>query len=376
MNVEELKTLVLVHTPAPQQEAIKNKLDQMTPEQLVQLTNRIQQGVQQRVDWKPEEAEQRAAQSLVELTLVKAGLKNEPANLAVLKRKLGQFFTVEQVREAIKDENFRNKLVWDSSEPFAELLQQEKQVAQDDQQRRREFTAVVTALTSLGIANVADNDANFNLCEHQLTDVLVSGSAANLREAISRGLIHGLAQNGEAQTAELDKDSRDQLLQSVEPRLDQFDQNSFRVRRRILDEGTYAENRERVQLVGEIADNHSPLASENNKQFRVLFLSVKTNQEYRQQVEQQRERRRLARMSPSELRAYNEHQRAATPQPEPEFTPDGQYRILKPDSKFMGQLINKPLLWKLSSEDLKRLTAIYGRQQIEDRVRNGIPVAA
>jgi hypothetical protein len=55
----------------------------------------------------------------------------------------------------------------------------------------------------------------------------------------------------------------------------------------------------------------------NNQQFRSLFVSKTSNEQYRQQVQAMLERKKFAAMTPQEIRDYNRHQQA---QPQPKLT--------------------------------------------------------
>ncbi len=370
MNKLEKQKFILTHRPS-----IKfSTLQEISATELDRLVAHIQAEVAQRD----------AAQALVELKLLRdGGLRNMPSNFSTIKRSLGPYFTVEQFRQAITLPAFKNSLQWDAQQPFAEAVREEQQTKQLEDKRRREFSAVVKANPKF---NLSDCDANYFSCNQQI-EVLLAAHALtestyiqNLTEGLVAGYFSGLVQNGPEKTQDIDRQNREGLIQKLtaEGRLNQSAQYYPTVRRRILTESTFSELRERANLLAELADNHSHDKFLNSLHFADLFASVRSNSEYRSDVEQMRERRRLARMSPSEIRAENERIRAVDStieRHESDTTPDG-FKKLRPESKWNGEPIDKGLLWRVSKEDVVRLIKLYGKPQLDDRIRNGItPVA-
>jgi hypothetical protein len=315
-------------------------------------------------------AQREAEQARVNLELVTAGLRNLESNFSKIKNKIGAFYSVEQVRKLIdSDEQFEKSLVWDDV-PFKQARAQEQADVVDEQARRSQFSATAKALTAQGIKNVADNDANYRICMDQLDDLLVSGSASTLSEAIALGLINGLAPNDPGTVQDLDQKSRAGLLQSIQSRLNPLSPYASTVRRKILSESTYAELRERSELCSELADNFSPSASENANYFCSIFAAVKTNQEYRQQLDQVRQRKRLANLEPWQIREENQRVRQVDTtinRIETQVTPDG-FKILRPESRYKGQEITMKTVSRMDREDVKQLLRLYGRQALDLRL--------
>jgi hypothetical protein len=360
MTRPEKIALILTTSGQGDQSARRTYLDGLTDLQIDGMVNQIQLRA----------AEVSTAQARTDLEIVRAGLRNIDSNFSKIKTKLGDFFSVQSFRAAIEmDPAFKNSLLWDA-EPFAAAKKEEQADVQQEQQRRRQFSATVKALTSQGIRNVADNDSNYRVAMDQLDDVLVSGSATNLGEAIALGLIEGLAPNDAETVADLDQANRTALLQSVAARLT-HSQFGSTVRKQILTGPmSYGELRERVTLCSELANSHSPDQLTNNNHFCSLFVSVQPNQVYAAQVEQTRERKRLRSLSPSELKAETNRVRtfeSAVHRAEEQLTPEG-FKVLRPETTYKGQPINVKTLGKLPSEEIKTLLRLYG-PQINQRIQ-------
>jgi hypothetical protein len=316
-------------------------------------------------------AQREAEQARVNLELTRAGLRNLDANFRQIKRKLGEFFTVEQFRTALEtDDSFKRSLVFDD-EPFKQARAQELADVQQEQQSRQQFGITVKALTAQGF-NVADNDANYQQWLAQKDEILVSGSATNLAEALALGLVSGLVPNPETVVQDMDKDNRLRLLQSIQTinRLNPNSKYFSTVKNRILNDSNYADLRERVQLCGELADSHSPDAGTNGLYFCSLFCSVRDLAQLRTDVAQMVERKRLARMTPQELREENQRVRSfdsTLQRLESDQTPDG-FKKLRPETRWKGQEINLKSIARLDKEDVKSLLRLFGKQQIDQRI--------
>jgi hypothetical protein len=366
-QLEKIK-LVMLHRPS-----LKfNSLEALSPTELDRMVAQVQLQAQQK----------ETAQAQVKLELVKHhGLKNDPLNFANITRKLGQFYSVAQFRAAIDaDQQFRNSLLW-TKEPFAEVVREEQQTAASEERRRKQFGVVVGTLSTV---NVSDCHANYFACEDQLPDLLVSHAITEglypemLAEGLLQNLFTGLVKNDSKTTQDIDRQNREQFLNRLEQEHRLSGLHAGAVRRRVLTESTVPELRERSALVAEISDNYSPDRNLNANQFCVLFASVKSNEEYRQQLDLVREKKRLAQMSPSEIRAENERVRNCNntiERHESDILPDG-FRKLRPDSKWNGEFIDRGLLWRIPKEDVAKLIKIYGKPQLDNRIRTGIiPVA-
>jgi hypothetical protein len=320
--------------------------------------------------------------ALTQLKIVRDGhMRNTPTNWNIIRRTLGSFYSLEQFREAIKDESFKRSLTWDR-EPFAEVVREEQHAAAAQQTRRRQFSAVVKTLSTV---NVADNDANYRLCCSQLEDLLAAHAIteqtfiANLTEALLANYITGLVKNDSETTQNLDMQNRQALITRLEKEHRLSGLYAGAVRRMVLTESTVSELRERASLLAEISEKYSPDRNLNATQFCSLFVSVKSNAEYRDQLDLARERKRLAQMSPQQIKDENQRVRQVNTtidSHESDTTPDG-FQKLRQDSKWNNELVTKQLLWKVSKEDVARLLRIYGKSQLDDRIRNGIitPVA-
>jgi hypothetical protein len=327
MNQQERKNLVdlcYVHTQGTPEQRMqqRRKIEALSDSQLIEIADEIRKTV----------AEEDARLAAVKLVLVQQGLEGAPIgkdptggviehrNWQIINQHLpGDMLTVESFRDLLKsDPSFKKSLVfW--KEPFADMDREEQEQLADEQKRRREFSAIVRALFANGTADVADNEANFKLAVDQLDDLLVSGSVQGtfmsaLASAIARGLIVGLAPNQQDDRQELDKQVRQQLLVKIQGRLDNpYDPNDAVVRRK-LQQDSFREISERIDLCGQLADNHSPDPALNNQQFRSLFVAKTSNEQYRQQVQVMIERKKFAAMTPQEIRDYNRHQQT---QPQP-----------------------------------------------------------
>jgi len=315
--------------------------------------------------------QQEAEQAKTNLALTYAGLRNLESNFSKIKNKLGAFYSVEQVRKLIEaDDSFKRSLVWDD-EPFKEVRAQEQADVQHEHTERRKFSATVNALSAQGF-NVADNDANYQQWLAQKDDIVVSGSASSLSEAIILGLVNGLVPNPEAVVQDIDQKSRAALLQSVQSisRLNLNSPYAGAVKRKILSESTYAELRERADLCGSLADSHSPDPSVNGLYFCSLFASVRDNSQLRDDMEQTKERKRLRSLSPQELREENQRVRSfdsTLQRLESDQTPDG-FKKLRPETRWKGQEINLKSIARLDKEDVKSLLRLFGKQQIDQRI--------
>lgn len=205
-------------------------------------------------------------------------------------------------------------------EQFAKELQQQREQYQVEQRQIefKLFAACCRATTAQG-SNVSANDANFSLVKQGLWAKGEEFNSQNIIRFLMRPEVTFLndegdqttqrvefAPNSEAQTNEIDQEARKQLLQSIEHRLlDKSDPNTYKVQRAILEGALpYSVFRERVQLCEELANNHSPDRAQNDFMFRSLFISGKPNDEYRVQLAAMREKRKLAQMSPSEIRTH------------------------------------------------------------------------
>jgi hypothetical protein len=330
MNQQERKNLVdlcYVHTKGtPKQRAAQRRqLEALADSQLIEIADEIRRNV----------AQEDARRAAVKLVLVQEGLEGAPVgkdsaghvidhpNWRVINQHLpGDMLTVENFRDLLNtNPNFKKSLVfW--KEPFTDMVRQEQEQIADEQKRRRDFSAIIKALFANGTADIADNEANYKLSIDQLEDLLVSGTVqgrtfvAALASAIARGLIVGLAPNQQEDRRELEQQVEQHLLQSVQRRLDNpYDPNDAAVRRKIQSE-SFRETRERIDLCGQLADNHSPDPAVNNQQFRSLFVAKTSNEQYRQQVQAVLERKKFAAMTPQEIKDYNRAQVVAVQQPQ------------------------------------------------------------
>jgi len=359
MTRQEKISLLLVSTSTgtADEQTRRAHLEKLDESELDRMTALIQLRAQQ--------AE--TERSRVRLELVRdCGLRNNvPANWTRIAAKLGQNYSVQQFRAAIEtDDQFRNSLVWDS-EPFASAKLEEKQDQLAEQTKRRQFSATVKALTGQGVRNVADTDANYRIAMDQLDDVLVSGSATTLAEAIALGLIEGLAPNNPEDVSSMDQANRAALLQSVQSRLS-HSQYGGPTKNMILKDSTYADLRERVLLVGELADSHSPDKTMNDNFFCSMFCSVRDLSQLRSDVSETRERKRLRGLSVFELKQESQRVRqfdGRLDQIENDQTPEG-FRRIRPESRFRGLEINYKNIARLDREDLKQLLRIYGSQEV------------
>jgi hypothetical protein len=328
MNAQERKNLVdlcYVHTQGTPEQRMqqRRKIEALSDSQLIEIAAEIRRNV----------AQEDARRAAVKLVLVQQGLESAPVgkdssgaaiehrNWKIIGQRLpGDKLTVESFRELLKsDPSFKKSLVfW--KEPFTDLVRHEQEQIADESKRRREFSAIVKALFASGTADVADHDGNYKLAVDQLDDLLVSGTVqgtfiAALASAIARGLIDGLSPNQQEDRQELDKQVRQQLLVKIQARLDNpYDPNDTLVRRK-LQQDSFREIRERIDLCGQLADNHSPDPAVNNQQFRSLFVAKTSNEQYRRPVQVMLERKKFAAMSPQEIRDYNRQARAQQPQP-------------------------------------------------------------
>jgi hypothetical protein len=356
MTQTEKIQLIMLHDKTAKFET----LESLPESELDRIVSQIRLRVQQR----------QTEQARVELELVRAGLRNIPANWSNLTKKLGPIYSLQQARAAIEtDSQFRETLVFDQM-PFSAAKQEEQQDLQAEQERRRKFSAAVRAITSQGIANIADTDANYQVAVSQLDDVLVSGSASSLSEALALKLITGLAPNDAETVADLDQANRTALLKSVATRLTHSPYGGAVKQQILAGSMPYSELRERVVLCSELANSHSPDQLTNNNHFCSLFCSVKNNSDYRQQVEETRERKRLRSLSPQELRDENQRVRSfdgKLGQLESDMTPDG-YKRLRPESRWKGQELNMKNIARLGKEDVKSLLRLYGKNQIDQRL--------
>jgi hypothetical protein len=357
MTRPEKIALILTTSGQGDQSARRTYLDGLTDLQIDGMVSQIQLRAQ----------EASTAQARVELELVRAGLRNLPANWTKISQKLGPIYSLAQFRAAIEtDDQFKRSLIFDS-EPFSAVKQEEQADIQAEHERRRKFSATANALTAQGI-NIADNDSNYRLAMEQLDDILVSGSATSMSEAIMLGLVVGLVPNSAEITQDLDQKNRTGLLQSVATRLTHSEYGGA-VKKQILAGSSYAELRERVLLVGELADSHSPDKTTNDNYFCSLFCSVRDLAQLRSDLEQTRERKRLRSLSPQELRDENQRVRSfdgKLGQLESDMTPDG-YKRLRPESRWKGQELTMRNIARLDKEDIKQLLRLYGKSQL-DRV--------
>jgi hypothetical protein len=365
MKLEKIKRLMIL------QPSLKfNTLDALPESEIDRMIGQIELFVQQK----------ETEQSRVKLFLVRQGLRNDPLNFSQIKARLGHYYSVLQFRTLIEqDEGFKRSLTWDH-EPFAEVVRQEQQDTAAEQTRRRQFSAVVKALSTV---SVSDCDSNYFLCEDQLPHLLVSHAITEgpypemLAEGLLQNLFTGLAKNSEDTAQELDRQNRERLLQTIQSRLISQAQYSGVVRRRILSESTLPELRERVALVNALADMYSPSQAVNDSHFCSLFASAKINQQIRSDLEKAQERQRLAGMTPQQIREENQRVRAVNSTIENHesdtiMTPDGLFRKLRPDSKFNGQLIDRALLWRETKENVAKMLKTWGKFQLDQRIREGI----
>jgi hypothetical protein len=259
---------------------------------------------------------------------INAGLKYSQENRTKIDERLGPYHTLKQFRDLVlSDKAFKESLQWDA-EPFGEVLREEHQQALEttasERKRRREFSAVVNNLTANGVANIADNEANFHLSVEQLDDLLVAGTVqgtfiAALTQAFVKNLIDGLSKNQHEQQSELVGRSRQQLVERYQWHFDGGPE-SQQIRKWIADQSIpVAEIRERLELADQLADsvggtvNPNELQFIRGRRFRSLVLSPTTPVEsMRQQVAAMNERADLRQMSREELKAlahkeYEEH---------------------------------------------------------------------
>jgi hypothetical protein len=359
MDRQEKIALIITTSGPGDQSARRSYLDGLTDLQIDGMVDQIRLRA----------AEATTRQAKTDLLLVQSGLRNVSINFANIKRRLGESYTIQQVRAVVEtDDSFKRSLVWDA-EPFAAAKQEEQQDLQAEQERRRKFSATARAITSQGIANIADTDANYQVALSQLDDILVSGSASSLSEALALKLIEGLAPNDAETVSSIDQQNRAGLLQSIAAKLT-HSQYGGTVRQQILNGSNYADLRERVLLVGELADSHSPDKTINDNYFCSLFCSVRDLTQLRLDLEQTRERKRLRSLSPQELRAENQRVRefdTRLQNVESEMTSDG-YRRLRPESRWKGQELNMKNIARLDKEDVKSLLRLYGKNQIDQRL--------
>jgi len=390
---QNLIELVMVHTqgtPA-ELERVRKVLQEKSVDELQSMAQRIRLKVQTEA----------TRYEYVKLQLVKAGLANTDQNWQKIDTRLpGSSLTVENFRRLVEsDPQFKADLTW-TAEPFAEANREEQQQSSRYRAQRSLFDACANAVTGQGIVNVAANDANFGLVNQALEEDGLDFTQDNVINLLVRGGLQ-LASNDKDSSQELDQKSREHLLGSIESRI-AHSEYRYAIRQ-YIQTSTYQQLLDRVTLCAEIADNHSPekqvirdrMGREvsvntqhvNNAEFCILLLSKKSNEEFRQQVEQLRENKKFAKMSPLEIKKYlQEKQTAQQPSHEnrvaAEIISPTEQKLLEaanndprpalPERTSHGEEIDTAYLNQLQRNDFsayRELLQRHGRIRLEARIR-------
>jgi hypothetical protein len=108
-----------------------------------------------------------AQREKTKLDLVRQGLAVSDRNWSLIDHKLGPYYSTQQFRDAItQDQAFKSSLKWDN-EPFAELVQAEQRQQQFEQQQFALFVVAAKAATAQG-RNIAPNQANYQMVKEAL----------------------------------------------------------------------------------------------------------------------------------------------------------------------------------------------------------------
>jgi len=119
-----------------------------------------------------------------------SGLKNTTKNETLLDQLLGPALSLETFRSLIeKNLQYQNRFEWDSA-PFGAIRQAEADQSKQRTKIRQAFSAAAKAVTAQGVADVADNDANFSItCSVLGTNFTIADAV----RALTNGSITGLA---------------------------------------------------------------------------------------------------------------------------------------------------------------------------------------
>jgi len=238
-----------------------------------------------------------------------------------------------------------------------------------------------------------ENEANFQLIrsvigphftEYRIQEAIDSNAVALSPPTESEIASWNREQVASAQDS--DQKGRIELLALIEGRINQSEYRHT-IRQYIQTSSTYQQLRDRVQLCGEIADNHSPDQRVNNQEFCLLLLANKDTETYRERVTNIREVQKFKTMSPLELKTYLAKKRTEQ-QPSHEervaaeiIAPEDQ-RLLEaanndprpalPERTSHGEEIDAAYLNKIQATDYstyRELLQRHGRVRLEARIR-------
>jgi hypothetical protein len=286
-----------------------------------------------------------AQREKTKLDLVRQGLAVTDRNWSIIDNKLGAHYTVLQFREAItQDPQFKQSLQWDA-EPFAEVVRNEQKRQATDQQQFVMFVGAARAATAQGV-NVAPNRANYEMVRSAIDDQAQDFNIENVMAMLFRGGLE-LAPNAlevaNALVQERDDAERDRLAEIVVDAM-----RSWRTQHRV---------------------SGSIVRDEYGREQALKKIKQLSLDELRAKAQVIEYNRKLASMSPSDLKAQAEQDRQEQHRSQGGAL-NGKPPL--PETNQYGERIDSAYLVRISNTNLdlfKRLVLKHGYQNVTNRIQ-------
>jgi hypothetical protein len=286
----------------------------------------IQKNYDDRITYALSPAEQMKAKATRAREVLKiykhSGLKNNDSNNEALLNAYfpGTLLTFENFRSlAESNPEIKSRFHWSAGEPFAEVKAIEQEHLHHVNENEFNFREACKSLAISGQMNVAPNLANWSLLRPHLGEEFPS--LVKLLNVMTSGTVTGFSPNSPATVAAWSNE---------------------------------ASTKERENLCHIIADASIPPGPARDEFYRKMFNSIYTTAEsLRAKAEDIQSRKKFARMSPAEIKAYLARERAGQPQPKP--------RVLPPE-------ITKKEILAASAEQLKNWASFWGNDLLNQRL--------
>jgi hypothetical protein len=250
-----------------------------------------------------------------------SGLINDTHNEALLNVLLpGVLLNFEAFRSLVEQNPIiKNRFHWTGPVPFASVKAVEDEQRAGAGQTETNFRNAVRTLAVAGTVNIAPTLANWSLCRNAFSSAFPT--LAEMIQVLGSGSIKGTSANTPTQVAAW---ASDNLAQ------------------------------ERQKLCHLIADAEAPPGTIRDERFRKLYSSLYTTiDNLREKATAITDRRKFARMTPEEIKAYLNRERAGIQQP-PE--------VLPPE-------ITKAVILHADSSQLRQWNSFYGSTAVTERLQ-------